>query len=57
LKYEVRLSRRADRERASLEQSTCRIRVGDYMVLYEVVREEEMVLVDKIDHRSDVYGP
>jgi mRNA interferase RelE/StbE len=86
LKYEVRLSKRADRELASLEQSTMsriverlkelrddpfprgavklqgredvfRIRVGDYRVLYEVLRKEGIVLVDKIDHRSGVYGP
>jgi mRNA interferase RelE/StbE len=34
-----------------------RIRVGDYRVLYEVLRKEAIVLVDKIDHRSGVYGP
>ncbi len=34
-----------------------RIRVGDYRVLYEVFRKEGLVLVDKIDHRSGVYGP
>jgi mRNA interferase RelE/StbE len=34
-----------------------RIRVGDYRVLYEVFRKESVVLVDKIDHRSGVYGP
>jgi len=86
LKYEVRLSKRANRELALLEQSTrsrvvarleelgddpfprgaiklqgregvYRIRVGDYRVLYEVFRKEGLVLVDKIDHRSGVYGP
>jgi mRNA interferase RelE/StbE len=86
LKYDVRLARRADRELASLEQSTrsriierlrelrddpfprgavklqgresvYRIRVGDYRVLYEVFRKEAIVLVDKVDHRSGVYGP
>jgi mRNA interferase RelE/StbE len=85
LRYEVRLSKRANRELASLEQSTrsriverledlrdepfprgvvklqgredvYRIRVGDYRVLYEVFRKEGVVLVDKIDHRSGVYG-
>lgn len=34
-----------------------RVRVGDYRILYEVVATERMVLVDKIDHRSGVYGP
>ena len=86
MKYEVRLSKRANRELALLEQSTrsrvvarleelgddpfprgaiklqgregvYRIRVGDYRVLYEVFRKEGLVLVDKIDHRSGVYGP
>ena len=86
MKYEVRLSKRASRELASLEQSTrsrivarleeladnpfprgavklqgregvYRFRVGDYRVLYEVFRKEGIVLVDKIDHRSGVYGP
>ncbi len=36
---------------------TYRIRVGDYRVLYEVLRKEALVLVEKIDHRSGVYGP
>ena len=86
MKYEVRLSKRANRELALLEQSTrsrivarleelgdgpfprgaiklqgregvYRVRVGDYRVLYEVFRKEGLVLVDKIDHRSGVYGP
>ena len=86
MKYEVRLSKRANRELALLEQSTrsrivarleelCddplprgaiklqgregvyRIRVGDYRILYEVFRKEGLVLIDKIDHRSGVYGP
>jgi mRNA interferase RelE/StbE len=34
-----------------------RTRVGDYRVLYEVRREEGLVLVEKVDHRSGVYGP
>ncbi|MDG6911433.1 MAG: type II toxin-antitoxin system RelE/ParE family toxin [Nitrososphaerota archaeon] len=34
-----------------------RVRVGDYRVLYEVLTTERLVLVDKIDHRSGVYGP
>ncbi len=34
-----------------------RTRVGDYRILYEVRREEGLVLVEKIDHRSGVYGP
>ena len=86
MKYEARLSKRANRELALLEQSTRsrivarleelgddpfprgaiklqgregvhRIRVGDYRILYEVFRKEGLVLVDKVDHRSGVYGP
>ena len=34
-----------------------RTRVGDYRILYEVLVGEKMILVDKIDHRSGVYGP
>jgi mRNA interferase RelE/StbE len=38
-------------------KDTYRTRVGDYRVLYEVRREEGLVLVEKVDHRSGVYGP
>ena len=38
-------------------KDTYRTRVGDYRILYEVRREEGLVLVEKIDHRSGVYGP
>lgn len=34
-----------------------RVRVGDYRILYEVLGVERIVLVNKIDHRSGVYGP
>ena len=34
-----------------------RVRVGDYRILYEVFRKEGILLIDKIDHRSKVYGP
>jgi mRNA interferase RelE/StbE len=86
LKFEVRLSRRANRELLSLDPTTrsriiqrleelgdspfprgvaklqgradtYRVRVGDYRILYEVLRKEGLVLVEKIDHRSGVYGP
>jgi len=82
--YEARLSRRANRELVSLENSVrrrivlklqelqddpfppgaaklqgrlgiYRVRVGDYRILYQVFRDEKLVLVDKIDHRSTVY--
>ena len=36
---------------------TFRVRVGDYRVLYEVLGNERMILVDKVDHRSGAYGP
>jgi mRNA interferase RelE/StbE len=86
LKYEVRLSKRADRELDSLgsimkeriiskleelgedpfpsdavklqgKEGVLRVRVGDYRVLYEVFTRDRLVLVEKIDHRSRVYGP
>ena len=34
-----------------------RVRVGDYRILYEVLADKKMVLVEKIDHRSGIYGP
>jgi len=37
-------------------EDTYRVRVGDYRILYEVLREENLVLVEKIDHRGSVYG-
>jgi mRNA interferase RelE/StbE len=36
---------------------TYRVRVGDYRVLYEVQKKDNVVLVVKADHRSGVYGP
>jgi len=44
----VKLQARAD---------TYRIRVGDYRILYEVMAKDGLVLVEKVDHRSGVYGP
>ncbi len=86
MKYEVRLSKRANKELHSLDTSTrrriiekleelqddpfprgvvklqarenvYRVRVGDYRILYEFYGRESLVLVEKIDHRSGVYGP
>jgi mRNA interferase RelE/StbE len=34
-----------------------RVRVGNYRILYEVLSSEKIVLVEKIDHRSTIYGP
>ena len=36
---------------------TYRVRVGDYRVLYEVQKKDNLVLVVKIEHRRGVYGP
>jgi mRNA interferase RelE/StbE len=86
LSFEVRLSKRANRELSSLQSSIrdriiarleelrddpfphgvmklqgrknlYRTRVGDYRILYEVLTKAKLVLVDKIDHRGNVYGP
>lgn len=86
MKYEVRLSKRADRELDSLgsvmrgriiskleelsedpfprgavklqgREGVYRVRIGDYRILYEVFTSDRLVLVEKIDHRSRVYGP
>lgn len=86
MKYEVRLSKRANRELDLLgsmvkarivsrleelgedpfprgvvklqgRQGVYRLRVGDYRVLYEVFTRDRLVLVEKIDLRSRVYGP
>ncbi|MDG7016393.1 MAG: type II toxin-antitoxin system RelE/ParE family toxin [Nitrososphaerota archaeon] len=38
-------------------QDLYRVRVGDYRILYEVFRDEGLVLVEKVDHRGNVYGP
>jgi mRNA interferase RelE/StbE len=34
-----------------------RVRVGDYRILYEVFTSDRLVLVEKLDRRSRVYGP
>lgn len=33
----------------------CRIRIGDYRILYDVYREDRVVYILKIGHRKDVY--
>ncbi|MDG6926691.1 MAG: type II toxin-antitoxin system RelE/ParE family toxin [Nitrososphaerota archaeon] len=38
-------------------QDLYRVRVCDYRILYEVFRDEGLVLVEKVDHRGNVYGP
>ena len=37
------------------ERDVCRIRVGDFRVLYKVIREDEAVLIFRVDKRSRVY--
>jgi len=32
-----------------------RIRVGDWRVLYRVLRDEAIVLIVDVDHRADIY--
>ena len=36
-------------------RDSCRIRVGDYRVLYRIADKELLVLVVKAGHRKDVY--
>ena len=36
-------------------ESTWRIRVGDYRVVYEILDKHLLVLVIKIGHRRDIY--
>ena len=36
-------------------QGECRIRVGEYRVVYEIEDDELVILVLRIGHRSDVY--
>jgi mRNA interferase RelE/StbE len=38
-------------------QERYRIRQGDYRILYEIVDAVSIVMVVKIGHRRDVYGP
>ena len=32
-----------------------KLRVGDYRVIYEILRDEETIVIHAIGHRSDVY--
>lgn len=36
-------------------ERTYRIRVGDYRILYEVSSAEQLVVIERIRHRKDVY--
>lgn len=33
----------------------CKFRVGDYRIIYELVRPKELIVVHAIGHRRDVY--
>ncbi len=33
-----------------------KLRVGDYRVIYEFSREEEIIFVDRVRHRREVYN-
>ena len=44
-----------DAKRVVGERGTFRIRIGDYRVIYDVVWEQKVILVAKIDKRSKVY--
>jgi mRNA interferase RelE/StbE len=33
-----------------------KLRVGDYRVIYEFDREEEIIFIDRIGHRREVYN-
>ena len=39
------------------EDSTYRVRVGDYRILYEVIDRRLVIQVVRVGHRRDVYGP
>ncbi len=32
-----------------------KFRVGDYRVLYEILREEQLILIHAVGHRKDIY--
>lgn len=42
-------------EKLSGSERTYRIRVGDYRVLYELLRDAKIVEIQRVRHRKDVY--
>jgi len=42
-------------EKLSGSERTDRIRVGDYRVVYELLRDEKFVEILRVRHRKDVY--
>ncbi len=42
-------------EKLSGSQHACRIRLGDYRIIYEVVTELNLIEIQRVRHRKDVY--
>jgi mRNA interferase RelE/StbE len=42
-------------EKLAGAEHTCRIRVGDYRVIYEVFTQSRIVDIQRVRHRKDVY--
>ena len=42
-------------EKLSGSEHAYRIRLGDYRIVYEVVRESKLVEIQRVRHRKDVY--
>ena len=42
-------------EKLSGSERTYRIRVGDYRVVYELLRDAKIVEIQRVRHRKDVY--
>jgi mRNA interferase RelE/StbE len=45
----------AEVEKLGGSERTYRIRVGDYRVVYELLRDEKIVEIQRVRHRKDVY--
>ncbi|MFC1769073.1 type II toxin-antitoxin system RelE/ParE family toxin [Nanoarchaeota archaeon] len=45
-----------DSKRVVNEESTFRIRIGNYRVLYKIKYNEKVILISKIDKRPSVYN-
>ena len=42
-------------EKLTGSERTYRIRIGDYRVVYELLRETKIVEIQRVRHRKDVY--
>jgi len=49
--YTVRILKAASRELSGLYK----LREGDYRIIYEIIRKENVILVHSIGHRREVY--